>query len=113
MTKDPVFLLLCVIIAGVFHVPDAGARQATCGLMECHGVNVTCGFDAPEACDMMYRMGDFCRQYSSCEVVEGECRTVTQMPFEQCRACVLECEKIKNDPAGAFDCENSCRQQLE
>ena len=108
-----ILFFLCLTLTGLWQDQAAVAQGSNCGLLNCHGVDVSCGFNAPEACDMMYRMGDFCRQYLSCQVVEGECRTVTQAPFEQCRACVLDCEKIQNDPVGAFDCESTCRQKLE
>ena len=94
-----------------FCFADAGAESG-CGLLNCHGLEAACGFNAPPMCDAMYRMGDFCRQYIACQVVDGECRAVTQAPFEPCRACVQDCEQIKDDPAGAFACEAKCREQV-
>lgn len=104
--------MLCVMGTGILHCQEGNAQESNCGLLDCHGVEPACGFNAPQVCDAMYRLGDFCRQYISCQVVGGECRAVTEAPFEQCRACVLECEQIKDDPARAFACESSCREQL-
>ena len=104
---------LFVIFTGVLQDQMVSAQETNCGLLNCHGVDAACGFDAPQMCDAMYRMGDFCRQYISCQVVDGQCQAVTREPFETCRACVLECEKIKDDPAGAFACESACRSQVE
>lgn len=108
-----VFFLLCVLLTCFTKNQVVSAQESNCGLLNCHGVDAACGFDAPQMCDAMYRMGDFCRQYISCQVVDGQCRAVTREPFEACRACVLECEKIKDDPAGAFACESTCRSQVE
>jgi|CXWL01.1.fsa_nt_gi hypothetical protein len=113
MKRVLIFFFFCVIFTGVSQNQAVSAQESNCGMLNCHGVDAACGFNAPQACDMMYRMGDFCRQYISCQVTDGQCQAVTQAPFEACRACVLECEKIQNNPVGAFDCESTCRQQLE
>ena len=113
MKRFLISFFLFVIFTGVLQDQTVSAQETNCGLLNCHGVDAACGFDAPQMCDAMYRMGDFCRQYISCQVVDGQCRAVTREPFETCRACVLECEKIKDDPAGAFACESTCRSQVE
>ena len=112
MKRFLISFFLFTIFTGVSQ-DQASAQESNCGLLNCHGVDAACGFDAPQMCDAMYRMGDFCRQYISCQVVDGQCQAVTREPFETCRACILECEKIKDDPVGAFACESTCRSQVE
>ena len=84
-----------------------------CGLLNCHGLDVQCGFNPPEVCDAMYRMGDFCRQYISCTIAEGKCQTVVSPNFQQCRSCVEGCHKQESDPAQSFACEDKCRKLFE
>jgi len=80
-----------------------------CGIENCHGLNITCGPDVPEFCTEIYMLGDKCRKYASCEIIEGECKLVESEKFLECKACVEKCmEDFKNDNAGVFECESEC-----
>ena len=39
-----------------------------CGIESCHGLDITCGPNVPEVCDMMSMAGDNCRQFVSCQL---------------------------------------------
>lgn len=83
--------------------------QVECGIENCHGLDITCGRNVPDACDMMYALGDNCRQYASCEVIDGKCQLAKSDRFEQCKACVEKCETdFPDDPTNAFACEGEC-----
>jgi len=94
-------------------VPAPGPGPA-CTVTNCHGTEVTCGSSAsgPVACDMMYQIGDFCRQYVSCQTIAGTCTPVKDPRHARCVSCVNECIST-SDPMGAFDCESTCRAELE
>lgn len=94
--------------------PTLPEENTTCGVTNCHGVEVTCG-DVSEGglmCTMEYRIGDFCRQYVSCETINGTCQPVEDSQYETCVSCVNECTDVE-DPMNAFDCEANCRAKLE
>ena len=82
-----------------------------CGIENCHGLNITCGPNVPETCDLMYRVGDNCRQYASCQKTNGQCQLVKTKKFDECKSCVGKCEQnFKNDPINFFQCENKCTE---
>ena len=92
---------------------ESGKETSTCGIENCHGVDIACGSNVPEACTAMYALGDFCRQYARCEEIKGECRFVPNKEFDVCKSCVEQCgQQFQQDPAGAFDCEGKCRDLL-
>jgi len=82
----------------------------TCGFTSCHGLDLACGTHAPEACTMLYQMGDKCRQYAQCTSgSDGSCSLVTDPKFASCKACVEQCAaKAGSDGISAFDCETKC-----
>ncbi|MFA5828829.1 MAG: hypothetical protein WC841_05750 [Candidatus Shapirobacteria bacterium] len=87
------------------------ALSERCGLQDCHGLDVTCGPDVPEVCDLMYQIGDNCRQYALCGKVSGECRLQASPKFDACKSCVQTCEQNfqnTSDPAKVFECESTC-----
>lgn len=86
-----------------------GGSQDECQILNCHGLDITCGESSPFACDAMYRIGDKCRQYASCGVVDGKCQQKTDPRFDSCKDCVTTCEKMyQNDPMKSMDCESKC-----
>jgi hypothetical protein len=88
------------------------SNTVSCGVTNCHGTTVTCGdVSDPIACTMEYRIGDFCRQYVSCEVVQNSCTAVTDSKYNQCVSCIEKC--TSENPDDAFMCEDSCRASLE
>ena len=80
-----------------------------CGMESCHGLDITCGSNVPEACDLMYRAGDTCRQFASCQTVKGQCQVELSPRFDNCKSCVEKCEQeFPNGQAEFFECESSC-----
>lgn len=81
-----------------------------CGPENCHGLNIKCGFNIPDVCTEVYEIGDFCRQYAKCQVVDGKCELIKDNKFDYCKNCVEKClEDFKNDSEGLFECEANCR----
>lgn len=90
--------------------------QEKCGIQNCHGTDITCGPDIPEMCTAIYKVGDGCRQFANCTVLEGGCRLANSPRFDECKSCVNECLKIHNKDTGQdnrstndlFVCEQKC-----
>lgn len=106
-----VFLLFFAVSSG------AAAKQTTiiktetavCGIENCHGADVICGPHPAEMCTMMYAVGDGCRQFAKCEIINGKCQLNPDPKFEECRNCIKKCLKnSKSDPASSFGCESQC-----
>jgi len=80
-----------------------------CGIENCHGLDITCGPNIPEICDLMYAAGDNCRQYASCQIVGGKCQSVKTPKFDDCKSCVEKCSvDFKDDYIKFFGCEGKC-----
>jgi hypothetical protein len=88
-------------------------ETSSCGMENCHGLDIICGSKVPEACTMLYQLGDFCREFARCEVVEGECRLTSDPRFEACKTCIDTCTNTNtgNLPQ-QFACEQECRQKF-
>ena len=83
--------------------------QPQCGLENCHGLDISCGPNIPESCTFEYQIGDKCRKYVSCEIIDGRCQVVKSEKFEACKLCVENCvSEFKDDPVKAFECESRC-----
>ena len=95
------------------NMPNNITQEQQCGLSNCHGLDAQCVINPPQACDSMYGMGDFCRQYIHCAIVDGKCQSTISSDFLKCRNCVEGCDDNKNSPMQAFDCENKCRKLFE
>ncbi len=88
--------------------------KTRCGIENCHGLDITCGPNAPLMCTQMYGFGDNCRQYARCQVIDGKCQLLQNKKFDDCKACVNQCAKdFKNDIAASFGCESQCMQKIE
>ncbi len=84
---------------------------ATCGVQECHGLDLTCGSDVPQACTAMYQLGDGCMQFFECETANGQCGPKENTKFAACKTCVEQCMVKANDlkdPSEVFSCESEC-----
>lgn len=82
----------------------------TCGVTNCHGASLTCGQVDPNnglMCTMDYQLGDGCRQYASCGVVNGSCQQVKDPRHAKCVSCVELCKK-ETDSMKVFECEARC-----
>ena len=95
--------LLAVIILTLFLQPPK------CSLMNCHGADFECGPNPPEMCTAMYELGDACRQYASCEVVDGNCRLAANPLLDKCISCTNYCNlQHWTNPDKAFACQENC-----
>lgn len=94
---------------GAAGADDSGADNQACGIENCHGMDIKCGPNPAQMCTMEYRLGDKCRQYAKCDIVNGKCQQISNAAFDACKACVQKCEAdFANDPMKAFDCESNC-----
>ena len=85
--------------------------SAQCGIENCHGLDISCGPNVAEVCDAMYMAGDTCRQFATCQVVNGRCELIIDSRFTACRSCVERCQaQFGEDAAGFFGCESACAQ---
>ena len=83
-------------------------KAADCGIANCHGLDIECGKPV-EMCPGMYQIGDGCRQFAKCEIVNGQCQQVDSLEFNVCKSCVQKCEKdFADNPEKAFICESKC-----
>lgn len=88
-------------------IPKAISKQ--CGIESCHGLDITCGPNVPEACTMMYMAGDNCRQFVNCAIIDNQCQLSASPKFDNCKNCVQKCEQaFKNDQIKFFECESGC-----
>ena len=95
-------LILLVFISGC-------TSYYKCGIENCHGLEITCGPDVPDACTEIHMAGDLCRKFASCERIDGECTLVTDPGFETCKSCVQDCIKeYESHSDDLFDCEYNC-----
>ncbi|MCK4781756.1 hypothetical protein KAS79_02400 [Candidatus Parcubacteria bacterium] len=100
-------VLLIVLAVIIFSFRSSSLHK--CGIENCHGLDITCGPNVPKQCTMMYMLGDRCRQYVSCEIIEGRCQLVKKVEFEECKFCVEKClEDYKNDVVEIHRCESEC-----
>ncbi|MFA6525079.1 MAG: hypothetical protein WCT33_02275 [Patescibacteria group bacterium] len=95
----------CMLITNT----DDGNVNSNCALETCHGLNIKCGANPPEACTMMYAIGDKCLQYAECGIQNGECQPIQNSQFTQCASCVQNCiDTFADDNIGLFECESNC-----
>ncbi|MFA6382465.1 MAG: hypothetical protein WCX08_04330 [Candidatus Buchananbacteria bacterium] len=88
---------------------EGNAGNPTCVLETCHGLDIICGANPPEACTMMYGIGDKCLQYAKCGVLNGKCQPLQNPQFTQCKSCVQTCiDENQNNNSGLFECESKC-----
>jgi hypothetical protein len=120
MKKIILLFLIIVVAVGAYFIfikkdnlnqETEDTEKITCGIEQCHGLEVTCGQNVPEFCTAIYQLGDFCQQFVNCRTVENECKMMETEKFEACKTCVSKCERIEG--VEAFDCEAECRQQFE
>ncbi len=89
-------------------------QEEKCGIENCHGLDITCGSNIPDGCTEIYMIGDGCRQYAKCEIINGKCQLVQNKKFEDCKSCVEKCsEDFKNDPINLSQCAYKCAETEE
>ena len=103
---------VCFLLGAATFPLSVLAGESDCELQTCSGLDLACGSDAPQVCTAIYRMGDFCRRFVDCRMIDGECRLIESPEFAACKDCVTQCDQIK-DPVAAFACEDQCRKTYE
>lgn len=100
-------------LAGDFSIKTCSPSKSTnqkCQLETCHGLDVVCGANPPDACTAMYALGDKCLQYVKCGNQNGQCQPTENENFNQCKSCVQNCLNIhENDNVALFTCESGCK----
>ena len=87
--------------------PVKSTEPLECRISNCHGLEIECGLKAPFFCDAQYILGDMCRRFARCEMIEGQCQLVKEPEFEECRACVEKC--LAEPEEEQLACEEGCR----
>ena len=89
--------------------PNTPPTLNQCGIENCHGLEIVCGDNPAQMCTEIYMLGDRCRQFAECEVVDGNCQQSNNPLFFECKTCVEKCEKdFPDDPEMLFACESEC-----
>lgn len=73
-----------------------------CVIQECHGPFFSCGEPQKIACTLEFRLGDYCKQFATCEQVGSSCELKEDPRLSKCQECVQVCEK--------FQCVEKCVQ---
>lgn len=80
-----------------------------CGLENCHGLDIECGPNIAETCTEMYQLGDKCREFARCKIIDGVCQQEQSDLFDSCKSCVEKCiNDLPDDIEGSFQCEIEC-----
>jgi len=88
-------------------IPSISSEK--CGIENCHGLEITCGPNIPKTCTFEYQLGDRCREFAKCEIIEGKCQLVKSQKFTDCKICVENClKKHQNNQEELFRCEEKC-----
>ena len=93
-----VALLLALIVAEgfigkeYFNITKVKTPKPYCGIQQCHGVDLTCGYNTPTACTMEYQLGDYCKQYAKCDYLNNQCTLLKSNKFEKCVECYKNCD---------------------
>lgn len=83
--------------------------NAQCGLENCHGLDIVCGPNPAQVCTEIYMIGDKCRQFAQCGIINGSCQQIDNPQFTTCKTCVENCEKNhQGDSNQSFACESIC-----
>jgi len=107
-STPPVPTLVPTAVPETTGIP-ATPEPVSCGLMNCHGLDLACGTNPPEVCTMEYKLGDRCRKFVHCESSGGSCMLVKDAGFSTCKACVEKCElRAGGNTNSALSCEEKC-----
>lgn len=91
---------------------SGGKSGPACEIENCHGMEIVCGPDPAEVCTQVYMLGDGCRKFAACGIVDGKCQPVPLDGFEKCKACVEKCAAdFKDDSVKMFECESLCTKE--
>ncbi|HNX17871.1 MAG TPA: hypothetical protein PKM50_06045 [Methanoregula sp.] len=93
----------------VTETPTPVPTVAACGIENCHGLKITCGPRIATDCTSELNADDHCRQYASCQIVDGTCQLVKKTKYDKCVSCVESCKSsFINNPNQILDCSQSC-----
>jgi len=106
-----VFLACVSVFVYLNPMSTIDQNSKECSIEQCHGLDITCGANAPDQCTLEYHLGDFCRMFINCKVSAGICTTVVDDTFALCKDCVESCQQ--EDLVDASDCENECRMLFD
>jgi len=60
-------------------------------------------------CTAMYAVGDRCRQFARCAIIDGRCQLVKDEQLEACQSCLQLClARSGGDPLRAASCDTTC-----
>ena len=86
-------------------------NSGRCVMENCHGLDITCGPNLPDACPEIYMAGDNCRRYAGCQSIEGQCILEKAPKFDSCKSCVEKCEiDFKDEQIEFLQCESRCAE---
>lgn len=118
--KKIIYLVIIIAVISLLTIlifsrtPDN--KPMVCEMQNCHGLDISCGPDAPEVCTMIYQAGDGCRQFASCQIVNEDCKPILSEEFNKCKQCVQDCyKKYPSDDLETtdfFECESQCMYNL-
>ena len=60
----------------VVETTPAPTLSPICEFTSCHGLNLNCGPNPPQACTADYQLGDKCRQYAFCSKANDRKKSV-------------------------------------
>jgi len=107
-STQPVPTAVTTAVPETMGIP-ATTEPVSCGLMNCHGLDLACGTNPPEVCTTEYKLGDRCRQYVHCESSGETCTLVKDAGFNTCKTCVEKCElRAGDNTLTAMSCEEKC-----
>lgn len=89
--------------------PKPADNPINCGIENCHGLEIVCSEKEPPMCTLEYMLGDKCRQYAKCAVIDGKCQVLPSDDFDACKTCVEKCKlEFPEDTTQAILCEADC-----
>lgn len=88
---------------------SSSADSASCQVINCHGMDIQCGQATYMMCTDVYQLGDRCIKHATCGIQNGVCGQTQNSAFDNCKSCVLDCQKNnQNDATKQFECEAKC-----
>lgn len=87
--------------------------EKVCGIQECHGMNLTCGSKPVDMCTEIFMVGDSCRSFFKCALMDGQCGQLSDRRFDLCKSCIQQCvAESNNDPTKTLECDSKCNEEI-
>lgn len=94
-------------------VEDENKKEEKCGVVSCHGMEISCGENLPKVCEGEYQIGDACKRFASCVNQDGQCKLLESKNFEKCKTCVESCKaKFALGTLEIIECEGECHKKI-